>query len=203
MAKNKTLQYIPTSNQPSLKDGGRSDNFTTGGTWEILKEFKGASHARGGINIEIGNGGIRMSGKDKEFKAAHGLVIAASGLIMPDDKPKEEKFKKDPTYEAMSLKLTEQHKDLNWVKRGINPDKYPLITNEDESVSSHKLCYGEDENGKAYVFPMIIQKEDGSLHEFENPREADDYAKKTNTTMPMPSVEMAKYYSINGLIKHY
>ncbi len=37
----------------------RRGSFTPGGKWEVMKEFKGKSHANGGINLEVGNGYVR------------------------------------------------------------------------------------------------------------------------------------------------
>ena len=60
--------------------GLKSGKFTKGGKWEIIKEFKGASHERGGIDIAIGSNGIKMSGKQGKFEAKFGLVINKKSL---------------------------------------------------------------------------------------------------------------------------
>ena len=69
------ITYTDDDGNLCAKMGMKSDKFTKGGKWEKIKEFKGASHERGGIDIEIGNGGIKMSGKQGKFEAKFGLVI--------------------------------------------------------------------------------------------------------------------------------
>ena len=69
------ITFTEDDGKPCAKMGMKSDKFTKGGKWEKIKEFKGASHERGGIDIEIGNGGIKMSNKQGKFEAKFGLVI--------------------------------------------------------------------------------------------------------------------------------
>jgi cyclophilin family peptidyl-prolyl cis-trans isomerase len=75
------ITFTEDDGKPCAKMGMKSDKFAKGGKWEMIKEFKGASHERGGIDIEIGNGGIKMSGKQGKFEAKFGLVIAANGFV--------------------------------------------------------------------------------------------------------------------------
>lgn len=60
---------------------GLQVGFTTGGEWKFLKEFKGASHKKGGIDIEIGNSNISINRNKKEFKAKHGLVVPNGNFV--------------------------------------------------------------------------------------------------------------------------
>ena len=172
---------------------GLVTKFTKGGNWVKVKDFKGKSHGEGGIDIEISNSTIKMNRGDSEFKAKNGLVIAANGLVLPGDNTLE--------FESMSKVLTERNKHLNWVERGVNPDKYPVIDNGDGTFSTHKLVYSTGDSGKAYVYPTIIQQEDGSLKELSE-SEAWKYADDTKTYMIVPNVKLADYYSREGLIKH-
>lgn len=59
--------------------GGKT-GFTPGGNWSVMKDFKGASHARGGINIEIGGGKIKMTGKEGKIEAEFGLVLPKNSI---------------------------------------------------------------------------------------------------------------------------
>ena len=59
---------------------GLSTSFTKNGKWELIKEFKGTSHERGGIDISISNGKIFMSGKQGKFEAKYGVVISKNLL---------------------------------------------------------------------------------------------------------------------------
>jgi hypothetical protein len=48
-----------------------------GPTWQIVQEFKGNSHANGGIKIEVGDGYVRRidGAKDADDIAKNGVVI--------------------------------------------------------------------------------------------------------------------------------
>ena len=65
--------------EPCLAHGANF-GFTPGSKWEVIKEFKGKSHDAGGIDIVVGNGTIKMTGKDGDIKAENGLVISKSSL---------------------------------------------------------------------------------------------------------------------------
>lgn len=116
-------------------------------------------------------------------------------------KIKQKNFGNPLEFEAMSKVLTHRNRNLNWVERGLNPDKYPKIDNKDGSFSTHRLEYATGDKGEAYVYPTIIQKEDGTLKQMDS-RKAMDYAFKTKTAMQIPNIKLAEYYSQNGLIKH-
>ena len=70
------ISYTDDDGNPCASKGGRNSKFQKGGTWEIIREFKGKSHSQGGIDIEIGNGIIKMSNKQGDFEAKFGLVIS-------------------------------------------------------------------------------------------------------------------------------
>lgn len=106
-----------------------------------------------------------------------------------------------PEYKAMSKVLSQRNRNLNWVDRGLNPDKYPVIENEDGTISTHRLAYSTGDNGEAYVYPTIIQNDKGELEELDSDS-AWEYAKRTKTAMVVPNIKLAEYYSQNGLIKH-
>jgi hypothetical protein len=53
--------------------------------------------------------------------------------------------------------ILSDNKNLNFVKRIINPEKYPVIQNNDNTVSTHLMSWGEID-GKYYVYPTIIDK---------------------------------------------
>jgi hypothetical protein len=160
------------------------------GDWEVVTDLKGfPKHSAGGVDISVDTDG-------KIAIAANGAtILAADGMFIPNEQPDK------PEYEAMSKVLSKRHKHLNWVQRGLSPDNYPSISNPDGTVSTHKLSYVTGENGEAYVYPTIIQQEDGTLKEMDG-KSAWEYAKRTNTAMMVPNVELAEYYSKNGLVNH-
>lgn len=73
--KDEDITYTNEEGLPCAEAGLKPSSFTKGGKWEIIKELKGPAHAQGGIDIEIGNGGVKLSNKQGEFKAKNGLVI--------------------------------------------------------------------------------------------------------------------------------
>ena len=183
------ITYTDEEGNPCAKMGVRSSNFTKGSKWEIVKDLKGyPSHAQGGVDIKLGKDGFSFKGKNGYIKAAHGLVLPNNF-----DNPIE--------FEAMSKVLSQRNKHLNWVDRGLNPDKYPKIDNQDGTFSTHRLAYSTGDNGEAYVYPTIIQNDKGELEQLDD-KAAWEYAKKTKTAMRVPNVKLAEYYSKNGLIKH-
>lgn len=126
--------------------------------------------------------------------------------IYNEDVSPEEAQNREQKYQQMdeeSDKITSNNSNLNWVRRGMYPKDYPMIDNGDNTYSTHKLSYRtNDEDNKAYVYPNIIQNEDGTLKEFENDDDAWNYAKKTHTALEINGIDLGSYYSHNGLIKH-
>jgi hypothetical protein len=84
--KDKDITYTNEEGLSCAEAGLKSSNFTKGGKWEIIKVLKGPAHAQGGIDIEIGNGGVKLSNKQGEFKAKNGLIIpkAEKGLTVSE-----------------------------------------------------------------------------------------------------------------------
>lgn len=106
-----------------------------------------------------------------------------------------------PEMVAISNVLSQRNKDLNWVDRGLHPERSPyMIDPETGNRMTHKLAYGNDDKG-FYVFPNVIQNEDGSMQDLD-PDEAHGWARETNTTMRVPTEAIAKFYSEQGLIRH-
>ena len=71
---------------PKAAHGLVASGFSSGGKWEVVKEFKGKSHKEGGIDIEIKDGRIiRSSGIEPEYIAGGGfwkdLGAGAYGLL--------------------------------------------------------------------------------------------------------------------------
>ena len=78
--------------------------------------------------------------------------------------------------------------------RIANPQNYGVINNPDGSISTHRMSAEIDENGQAYAFPMIVQR-DGELHQFEDPWEALEWNKANNNVQPFDSINEALEYS--------
>lgn len=112
------------------------------------------------------------------------------------------KFKKkksnivDPTYQALSNVLTERNKNLNFVDRYINPESYPVIQNDDNSISTHLMGYSTDDEGNAYIYPEIVY-ENNKLNKLTND-EAWNYAIENKEYIKSPSNKLANYFTEKG-----
>lgn len=79
------IDYTDEKGNP-CKPGGlkAEDGMTdtvTGSKWKIVKDFKGMpKHRQGGVDISISDKGVSMRRGGADIKAAHGLLIAATGL---------------------------------------------------------------------------------------------------------------------------
>ena len=69
------IKYVNEEGKPCAEMGLKTSNFQKGGKWKVVKQFKGSSHAQGGIDIEIGGGKVKLSNKKGKFEAKYGLVI--------------------------------------------------------------------------------------------------------------------------------
>tara|TARA_R110000796_G_scaffold9078_3_gene31199 strand:- start:2719 stop:3117 length:399 start_codon:yes stop_codon:yes gene_type:complete len=107
----------------------------------------------------------------------------------------------DNTDFAEEEKPKKETKKPEFVDRIENPDKYPYISNEDGSISTHRMAAEVDEKGQWLVFPTIVQKDDGSLHEFEDNMEAMKYNKQAGNYLAMGSKEEAIAYAEGGYKK--
>jgi hypothetical protein len=77
-----------------------------------------------------------------------------------------------------------------------NPENYPVIRNDDGTVSTHRMATME-QDGVHYAFPMIAQLEDGSLHEFQNPADALRYNRMFNNVKAFDDHKTADEYARN------
>ena len=63
---------------------------------------------------------------------------------------------KDSEYDFQLKKqdVLEANKDVPFVDRILNPDKYPVQKNKDGSISTHLMAYGESD-GEYVVYPTL------------------------------------------------
>ena len=88
-----------------------------------------------------------------------------------------------------------------FIDRILNPEKYPFITNADNSISTHKMAAEVDDEGNWYVFPTIALLPTGELYEFKDPNQAMDYSITTGNFLPMPNQKEAIAYASGGYKK--
>ena len=88
-----------------------------------------------------------------------------------------------------------------FLDRITNPDKYPFLSNEDGSISTHRMAAEMDDQGNWFVFPTIVMLPDGTLYQFEDVGQAMDYNLANNNFLPMKSKKEALKYAEGGYKK--
>ena len=89
-----------------------------------------------------------------------------------------------------------------FIDRINNPQKYPVIWNEDGTYSTHEMAAEYDDDlGQWIVFPTIVQMPTGELHRFEDPMYAQKYNIRTGNYIPMATKKEALSYAKNGYKK--
>lgn len=73
LLKSGEIYYTDDDSKPCAANGLR--NTVKGTDWKIATEFKGKSHAQGGIDITLNENGYHFRRGGKDIKAANGLII--------------------------------------------------------------------------------------------------------------------------------
>ena len=82
-----------------------------------------------------------------------------------------------------------------------NPQNYPTLDNGDGTVSTHRMAAEVDEEtGKWYVFPTIVDTGDGQLYAFEDNQTALQYAIRSGNNYEM-NKDSAIAYAAGGYKK--
>lgn len=90
--------------------------------------------------------------------------------------------------------ILEKNKDKDFVKRILAPDKYPVITNKDGSISTHLMSWGQSDNGY-FVYPTIINTKEGLKRLSDD--EAWNHAISSKEFIRFDSPEEADWFSKN------
>lgn len=85
-----------------------------------------------------------------------------------------------------------------FIDRINNPHKYPFITNDDGSYSTHRMAAEVDEEGNWYAFPTIVRLDDGELYEFEDNYSALQYNLRKGNFLSMADQKEAIDYAKGG-----
>jgi len=88
------------------------------------------------------------------------------------------------------------NKRLNFVKRVMAPDQYPVIANPDGSYSTHRMSWSDTDKGGGIVYPNIVQRDGGDLVELP-PDDAHKYAIENGEYIPFDRPEDADWFSQN------
>jgi alkylated DNA repair dioxygenase AlkB len=93
--------------------------------------------------------------------------------------------------------ILQQNRGKNFVQRILNPDLYPKLRNSDNTVSTHKMAWVED-NGKYYVYPTIYPDENNPsflIDESKTPLAAWARAKETKDFIMFNTPTEADWFS--------
>lgn len=101
----------------------------------------------------------------------------------------------NPGYYPTLAKITNYiNSDKNWVRRGMNMEDYPAITNPDGSIATHELATASGDNTN-YVFPTIVQSPvSGGLERIKSMRDS------RIDPIEIKDKNFAEWYSRYGLI---
>jgi hypothetical protein len=97
----------------------------------------------------------------------------------------------DKEYKKITNILAKNAKK-DFVQRILYPENSPVLKNDDDTISTHRMAWGEAD-GKYYVYPTIIRKA-GGLFELD-PDEAFHYAHKTGEYIEFDNPEEADWFS--------
>lgn len=91
---------------------------------------------------------------------------------------------------------------LNFEQRVLKPNEYPAINNEDGSVSTHRMAYGETD-GRYVAYPTIIQPPKTNQLVELGDREAFEYAMGSGEFRSFKTEKEAKNYAEGGYKKFW
>ena len=94
------------------------------------------------------------------------------------------------------LTILNDNRKVGFVRRIIAADKFPVMDNDDGTVSTHSMAWGEDENGTVFVYPTVVLTEDGELERLDDD-DAFDNAMATDNFIQFGSREKADWFSKN------
>lgn len=93
--------------------------------------------------------------------------------------------------------ILSQNKDKNFVKRILFARDYPKIQNNDKTVSTHKMAWGEAD-GKYVVYPTIVHDERSNTLKELPAKDAARYALQNKEYITFDNADAAKSFSEGG-----
>ena len=90
--------------------------------------------------------------------------------------------------------------------RVSNFSEYPnaVVRNKDGSISTHLMAAEiNGDTGRNYAFPMIVQKDDGTMHQFQDTGEAMRWNIANNNAREFDTIEDADQWSQNYKTKEF
>jgi hypothetical protein len=98
----------------------------------------------------------------------------------------------DPELRRINSIIT-SNGDKSFVRRIIAPNIFPKLANEDGTVSTHSMAWGEAD-GRYFVYPTVVSGEDSQLRRLDD-KEAFDHALRTKEFIELGSAEEADWFS--------
>jgi len=87
------------------------------------------------------------------------------------------------------------NKEKPFVQRILNRDAFPVLNNDDGSVSTHSMAWG-DADGRFFAYPTVVQSGHENLERLEG-SDAWDNAIGTGNVIEFPTAEEAEWFSKN------
>lgn len=145
------ITFVDEFGNPCAAHGLKFTGFKFGGSWEIIKKFKGPSHIQGGIDIQLSEKGVKLTNKEGSIKAEDGFIIPNNegekpklkflvGDVIKEYDLDSEEYLKD--YSKLNLKdYTKDHKSGVFIPKE-KPKKYDSTLdqiNNDPTINTMKI----------------------------------------------------------------
>ncbi len=100
----------------------------------------------------------------------------------------------DTPEKTKAVSILNNNSKKNFVKRILDPEKYPELDLGGGKRGSHLMSYSESD-GKYFVYPTIVQKKEGGKLQKLDDKKAFDYAVKTGEFIEFDKEKDAKWFS--------
>lgn len=93
------------------------------------------------------------------------------------------------------VEIFKANKDKNFIQRVINPYIFPTINNPDNTYSTHRMAWAE-QDGYFYAYPTIQQDSNGQLQQLSGEK-AFNSALDSGEFIKFPSAKEAEWFTKN------
>jgi hypothetical protein len=114
--------------------------------------------------------------------------------------PMKDIFNVNPDLEMAFLKsIVRPYENLNFIKRLMSPGKYGMLPMPEGpgSGGSHLMSYSTDDQGRAAVYPQIIQRSEQHPLERLSANDALKYAIQNKEYIPFDNAQDADWFGKN------
>lgn len=196
-------QKKPISLSPQIKEAvGAVKNYKKADEdWRMAKQEYNEFLPQGETlqTDVLGKPTVIAGGIGEEEKKQLGAKVETAKLAKNEAAKKVGEYAPSLTNASPEVKkiqsILEDNKDKNFVKRILDPDKFPTLDLGDGQHATHLMAWGETD-GKNIVYPTVIQGEDGKLKQLGDD-EAFDYALKSGEFIEFKTPKEADEFSKN------